>query len=288
MLNGLDLFSGIGGLALALAPWVRPVAYCEKDQYATSVLLSRMLDGQLPVAPIWDDIKTLRGVGLPQVDIVYGGPPCQDFSVAGTGAGLGGSRGSLMFEFLRVAGECNARFVFLENVPALAVRGLERVLLGFNELGHDARWTIVSAFEVGAPHLRRRLWVLSNAARIGCGKDGLESNEERAGLWPSGSEGITADSYRGGRGNESKCIRGISDQSQSRLSREEANAPDAASSRLEGGGEGLPRFSRWGEVEPAICGSNHGVSNRMERIKCLGNAVVPHAAREAFRRLIGL
>lgn len=59
MLNGLDLFSGIGGLALALSPWVRPIAYCENDRYAQGVLLSRMRDGGLPVAPIWDDVRTL-------------------------------------------------------------------------------------------------------------------------------------------------------------------------------------------------------------------------------------
>ena len=81
MLNGLDLFSGIAGLSLALDPWVRPIAYCEIDRYAQGVLLSRMADGQIPVAPIWDDIRTLtaerfggRG-SRTEIDIIFGGFP---------------------------------------------------------------------------------------------------------------------------------------------------------------------------------------------------------------------
>ena len=68
MLNGLDLFSGIGGLTVALAPWVRPVAYCESDRYAQGILLSRQSSGSIPLAPIWDDVRTLSGRELPSVD----------------------------------------------------------------------------------------------------------------------------------------------------------------------------------------------------------------------------
>jgi hypothetical protein len=92
MLNGLDLFSGIGGITLALSPWVTPVAYCENKSYAQRVLVSRMADGSLPKAPIWDDVRTLRGDMLPAVDIIYGGFPCQDISIAGRGKGLEGER----------------------------------------------------------------------------------------------------------------------------------------------------------------------------------------------------
>lgn len=121
MLNGLDLFSGIGGLTLALAPWVRPVAYCENDAYAQSVLLSRQACGDLPVAPIWDDVRTLTK--MPAVDIIYGGFPCQDISCAGLGAGLEGERSGLFFEVMRLVTEINPIFVFLENVPAIRMRG---------------------------------------------------------------------------------------------------------------------------------------------------------------------
>ena len=93
LLNGLSLFSGIGGIDLALREWVRPIAYCEIDTYCQGVLLSRMASGDLHKAGIWDDIKTLQVVPTWPMfcDIIYGGSPCQGFSVAGAGKGLGNS-----------------------------------------------------------------------------------------------------------------------------------------------------------------------------------------------------
>jgi hypothetical protein len=83
MLYGLDLFSGIGGITLALQPWIEPFAYCEIESYCQSVLLQRMQEGNLPKAPIWDDIRTLSLKDCCFIDIIYGGFPCQDISVAG-------------------------------------------------------------------------------------------------------------------------------------------------------------------------------------------------------------
>jgi len=91
MLNGLDLFSGIGGLTLALSEWVRPVAYCEIDPYCQAVLQSRFIDGRLPAAPIWDNIRTLRARDIKgPIDIIYGGFPVgiqRVFSVQSRGWG---------------------------------------------------------------------------------------------------------------------------------------------------------------------------------------------------------
>src|SRR4051812_38162099 len=101
-MNGLDLFSGIGGLGLALADWVTPVAYCENDRYAQSVLLSRMASGELLLAPIWDDVRTLTGQQLPRIDCLYGGFPCQDLSAAGAGRGLAGERSGLYWQIERL------------------------------------------------------------------------------------------------------------------------------------------------------------------------------------------
>jgi DNA (cytosine-5)-methyltransferase 1 len=86
VLNGLDLFSGIGGLSIALQEWVRPIVYCEIDVYCQGILLSRLANKDIPEARIFDDVKLLKGKEMPcAIDIIYGGFPCQDISIAGLG-----------------------------------------------------------------------------------------------------------------------------------------------------------------------------------------------------------
>jgi DNA (cytosine-5)-methyltransferase 1 len=163
MLNGLDLFSGIGGLTLALSPWVRPVAYCEIEPYAQAVLLSRMSEGNLPTAPIWDDIKTLTADVLPEaIDIIYGGSPCQDFSESGSGEGLEGERSSLFYEFIRVVREIKPTFVFWENVRG-AQRAIRQVTMEFKKLGYAPRGGELSAAHLGRDHIRKRIWILAHS-----------------------------------------------------------------------------------------------------------------------------
>ncbi len=203
LLNGLDLFSGIGGLSLALSQWVRPIAYCESDRYAQSVILSRIYDGVLPAAPIWDDVKTLTASHLPSIDMVYGGFPCQDISLMGTKEGLEGERSKLFFEISRLVGELRPRFVFLENVPAITLRGLDRICLEFASLGYDCRWTVVSAAAIGACHIRERWFLLANANRMRlrqeCGKEiqvELQSTGKILANHPRGQRGIAESSAR--------------------------------------------------------------------------------------------
>lgn len=178
-LNGLDLFSGIGGLSLALEPWVRPIAYCENDRYAQAVLLSKMHENKLPIAPIWDDIRTLQGGLLPSLDIIYGGFPCQDISTAGRKAGLEGERSGLFFEVIRLIEEIKPAFVFLENVPAIRTRGAERVGKELASRGYDCRWDVVSAQEVGACHIRKRWFLLgAHANGLRLWKEQWEKHKE--------------------------------------------------------------------------------------------------------------
>lgn len=166
MLNGLDLFSGIGGISYALRDYIRPVAYCEIDPYCQGVLLSRMADGSLSNAPIWDTVTTLQGLcfsGI--VDIIYGGFPCQDISIARNGKGLDGQRSGLFFEIMRLAKEIKPTFLFIENVPAIRSRGGERVLGEIAKLGYDSRFCIISAASCGAPHKRERWFLLAYSGR---------------------------------------------------------------------------------------------------------------------------
>ena len=196
-MNGLDLFSGIGGIGLALEPWVRTVAYCERDRYAQGVLLSRMRSGDIDKAPIWDDVTTLRADMLPRIDIIFGGFPCQDLSVAGRGKGLAGERSGLFFEIIRLVKELSPRFVFLENVPAIRTRGLSEVVNALTEIGYDCRWTCLSAGDVGAPHKRERWFLLAHAK-----SEGLESNRNSGGIGEGiSSKGFPMSSIDGGISN---------------------------------------------------------------------------------------
>jgi len=181
MLNGLDLFSGIGGITLALAPWVRPVAYCENDRYAQSVLLSRMAESVIPLAPIWDDVRTLDGSSLPEIDIISGGFPCQDISSAGPGKGLEGERSGLYWEMYRLIGELKPRFVFLENVPFITSRGGCQVVESLTAIGYDCRWTILPAAAIGAAHLRKRWFLLAH--HNGKGLEKYQGEKPRREQW---------------------------------------------------------------------------------------------------------
>src|SRR5437868_12864822 len=134
-MNVLDLFSGIGGFSLGLErAGMRTVAFCEIEPYARAVLRKHW-----PNVPCYDDVRTLTADRLNAdgivPDVICGGFPCQDISVAGSGAGLDGARSGLWSEYARLIGEVRPRFVIVENVAALLARGLGRVLSDLAALG---------------------------------------------------------------------------------------------------------------------------------------------------------
>lgn len=170
--NVLDLFSGIGGFSLGLErAGMKTVAFCEIEPFCQTVLKKHW-----PKVPIYDDIKELSADSLSrdgiEVDVVCGGFPCQDISVAGRGLGLAGERSGLWYEYARIIREVRPRFVIVENVAALLGRGLGDVLGSLSSLGYDAEWRVVSAGDVGAPHVRERLWVVAYPS-----EEGLERRE---------------------------------------------------------------------------------------------------------------
>jgi site-specific DNA-cytosine methylase len=157
--RSLDLFSGIAGISAAVAPWFETVGYCDTEPYAQVSLLSRVRTGEVEAAPIYPDVSLLNAevlrASLP-LDAIVGGFPCQDLSLAGKGAGLEGVRSGLFFQISRLAEELEPTFLFLENVPAIRTRGLDQVVRELDRIGYDCRWCVVSAYDVGAPHLRER------------------------------------------------------------------------------------------------------------------------------------
>lgn len=173
MLNGLSLFSGIGGIDVALSDYVRPIAYCEIDPYCQGVLLSRMESSDISRAPIWDDIRSFDGsIWESYTDIIYGGFPCQDISIAGHGKGLEGERSGLFFEMLRLAKEIKPKFLFFENVPPITQRGGIQIINEIAEMGYDCRWCVISAASVAALHHRERWFLLAYSQSERCQKTG--------------------------------------------------------------------------------------------------------------------
>jgi DNA (cytosine-5)-methyltransferase 1 len=282
----LDLFSGIGGIAIALQRWVRPVAYCEIDAAAQQILARRILEGKLPAAPIWDDVRTLQAkdIGSP-IDIVYGGFPCQDASVANrAGKGVDGERTGLVWHILRLATETKAPLVFLENVPGIRTRGAEAVGKALAKAGYDCRWDLFSAAEVGAPHLRKRWFLLAaHADRLDLRK---QPGRKRRSHWAPSAFASGDGISRGVASPNSHALRERRKVTQERDG--ESEAGEQSSER-----DARPKLKAavgtdWWTFEPDVGRVAHGVPNRVDRLRMLGNSVVPLQVELAFRELAGL
>ena len=261
-MNELALFAGAGGGILGghLLGW-RTVCAVEWEPYAASVLVQRQNDGVLPPFPIWDDIQTFdgkpwRGV----VDVVSGGFPCQDISAAGKGAGIDGERSGMWREMARIIREVRPRYAFIENSPMLTSRGLDRVLSDLASMGFDARWGVLGAADVGAPHQRDRIWVVADSNRKWKLQQERSESYEWGRIGNGGDEMAYANSAQR-QGN--KCTE------RSKAQRTNACKPS------------------WWDIEPDVGRVAHGVAARVDRLKAIGNGQVPAVAATAWKLLIG-
>lgn len=152
-----SLFAGIGGFDLGF----QRAGYDISWQVEIDPFCQKVLDKHFPRAKRYGDIRTVGANNLDPVDVICGGFPCQDISVAGKGAGLAGERSRLWFEMHRIISELRPRYVVVENVRRLLSLGFDRVLGSLAEIGYDAEWEIISAGDVGAPHRRERVWVIA-------------------------------------------------------------------------------------------------------------------------------
>lgn len=183
MMRVLSLFAGIGGFDLGLerTGGFKTVALCEIDPFCKKVLAKNW-----PGVPIYDDIRKLTaerleadGIG---VDVICGGFPCQDLSLAGKGAGLDGTRSGLWSELARLVGELRPKYLIVENVPALLGRGLGRILGELSQIGYDTEWHCIPACALNAPHRRDRVWIIAYPI-----SDEIRNVEQRLSRrWPDG------------------------------------------------------------------------------------------------------
>lgn len=287
-----SLFSGIGGLELGLerAGVGNAVWQVERDPFCRGILAKHWPDAQR-----FDDVRTVGAHNLSPVDVICGGFPCQDISYAGKGAGLAGERSGLWYEFARIVGEMGPRFVVVENVAALLIRGFGDVLGTLAALGYDAEWRIVRASDVGAAHQRERVFIVANSVRKGIGHIGgiLAKNSGETKTRRSGQTGASKCSDIG---HETRRKAGEAPSAIEVLGSERSECPSGETKPARGRGTHglLDRVDRW----PARPGETQHdwepprtidvAANRAARLKALGNAVVPQVAEVIGRRVLEL
>ena len=274
-MNELALFAGAGGGILGghLLGW-RTVCAVEWEAYPASVLCARQNDKILSPFPIWDDVQTFDGKpwkGI--VDVVSGGFPCQDISSAGGGAGITGERSSMWKHMARIIGEVQPRYCFVENSPMLTSRGLGTVLGDLASLGFDAEWGVLSAADVGANHLRERIWIVGKNTKQYRFFSHTLHNGDRWGQQQSKSIKKTNGNLPNTEyGNVQKF------KLQQRTVFEESRKTSNGFS--DGIGNAV-----WWATEPSVGRVANGLAGAVDRIKAIGNGQVPLCAATAWRLL---
>ncbi len=256
------MFSGIGGIELGFErQGFKTKWFVENEPYAQCVLKKRF-----PNTVIYDDVTNVDFRTVPKVDILTGGFPCQDISNAGKRTGIEGSRSSLWTYFCQAIGIIRPKFAFIENVSALLRRGLEKVLCDLASIGYDAEWHCVSASAIGAPHQRDRIFIIAYS---------------NPGLYINQKEQIQTR----GQATNNQIIRDAANTDNKRLSEQQSSRKKQQS---RSGFNRLSVCEEWREINPSktfLRRGDDGISNRIHRIRCLGNAVVPVVA-EVFAKAI--
>ena len=239
-------------------------------------------------------------IDIEGIDLISGGFPCQDISQAGRGAGIKGERSGLWKEMLRIICEIRPRYVLVENVAALLGRGLGTVLGDLAESGYDAEWDCIPASAVGAPHRRDRVWIvakradppqreLANTNNSGRFHGQAQKQSAKRGVnalgQPRASREDVANTNGIGRRqskNEQKQPRGTKTFRVSKTL-SDRTPPNDRRQQIFGG-----RISRsdWWTVEPAVGRVAHGVANRVDRLKLLGNGQVVQVVQWIGERIM--
>ena len=253
-----SLFAGIGGFDLGLERAGFEIAWqVEIDPYCQRVLAKHW-----PAVTRYGDIREVDWHTVEPVDLLCGGFPCQDISLAGKGAGLTGERSGLWFEYAKAIEVLKPRYVLIENVSALRSRGLDQVLGALASLGYDAEWHCIPACAVGAPHRRDRVWVVAYASCAGRRSRG-QSSSTRQEIAHRSIE-MAHSTSAGPQGHGAECELG---QGQSEM-------------QVSGSG--------WWQSEPDVGRVAHGVPSRVDRLRALGNAVVPQIVESIGRFILAV
>jgi len=279
----LSLCTGYGGIERGLelaGVRTRVLAHVEIEAYSAANLVAKMEEGKLVPAPVWTNLKTLPTRPFrDRVDLLTGGYPCQPFSQAGKRLGDQDPR-HLWPHIRSIIGAVKPVQCFFENVEGHVTKGLQEVLDDLEGLGYTATWGIFSAREVGAPHLRKRVYILAHANVPGQRqsiqeiKDGLPEQPHGFGV-RLGIESVADSDCEGLQGRVHDCL------------------ADSEGWQEQGDGCSTERSDRgsWDRrypwtSEPRVRRVVDGSPNRVDRLRQLGNGVVPHTAAKAYRVLL--
>jgi DNA (cytosine-5)-methyltransferase 1 len=264
-LNHIDLFSGIGGFALA-ARWcgLTTVAFCEIEEFP-----QRVLAKNFPGVPIYDDVRTFPCEKYQRPYLLTGGFPCQPYSVAGKRRGAEDDR-ALWPAMLEVIKATRPAWVLGENVAGFVSMGLDGCLSDLETAGYETTAFVIPACAVGARHRRDRVWIVANAQ----GEQDQQRKRGNMDETPCGGEGL----------NTSFSVGGKIDVHPNGSGREELHPAAVADEPGQRTGELITAGPDW-SVESPFCGVAHGIPGRVDRLKGLGNAIVPQVAAEIIRAM---
>jgi len=289
----LDLFSGIGGFSYAAEKIVggyKTTQFVEIDPYCQSVLRKNF-----PNTPIHDDIKTFSAK-QGQFDVFTIGFPCQDLSVAGRQRGINDeTRSGLFYESIRLLRTVRPRFALFENVRNLLSHGkgetFQEVLFQIAKAGYDAEWSVISAKDLGACHLRERIWILAYTNNYGSpSAERIRVNGKTDSDTQKGQNKIS-ESERSSESSDSRIIQQTTDSSNSNSTRTESNSEEMESPIWKHAFLNSkerrtlsPDWSRY-VSEPSLCRGDDGLRGRVARIKAMGNSIVPQCAAVPLQRI---
>ena len=292
----LDLFSGIAGFSYAAEKIVggyKTTQFVEKDSYCQSVIRKNF-----PNTPIHDDIRTFTAKPG-QFDVFTIGFPCQDLSVAGKQRGINDkTRSGLFYESIRLLREVRPRFALFENVRNLLShekgQTFQEVLFQIAKAGYDAEWSVISARDLGACHLRERIWIVAYTNDYGSSTSKRIRVDDKTNSITQEGQNKTSKSERSSNPRDSRTFQQTSETS---------DTSNTNSSRTQSNSEGLeePIWKHaflnskerrtlspdWtGYVsEPSLCRGDDGLRGRVARIKAMGNSIVPQCAAVPLQRI---
>lgn len=275
-LKVLDLFSGIGGFSLGLESTghFETIAFVENDEYCQAVLKHHF-----PEVPILGDIKNVtKETTRTTPDVICGGFPCQPYSVAGDQRAKDDPR-HLWPEMFRLIKELRPTWVIGENVAGHIKLGLDTVLENLESEGYSTRTFSISAASVGANHKRERIWIIANKnvedSRSRGGwiqstgdQEGIRSGTFEEEFWSSNTDTTSGSS----EGTETMADTKSSYRDEHEIDREHGKTE---TQEVFGNRDGISRGSSWWEVEPDVGRVADGLPDTMDRLKSLGNSLVP-------------